>query len=222
MRKLISNYIDSFANERMIDAYFQQKQTELEGLSGAGTAQIIGKCVSFMDPDKVYLEVGIYQAANLVLVASKNKNKLCYGVDNFSQEFQENKNYAELTTEQVVQKRIKDFEIESNCKYFKADFREFLKDRTDVEGKKVEVYFFDGPHELQDQVDGVEMALPLLADNAFIFVDDWASENVQEAARILTERHKELTLRKIFKGSSNIRQIFNQGQCVFEYNRGIK
>lgn len=221
MRNFISKYIDAFSHEGMIDDFFKNKQTELEGLSGAGTAQIIGKCVSYIDPDKVYLEVGIYQAANLVLVASKNKNKMCYGVDNFSQEFQENKNFANLTTEQVVQKRIKDFGVENNCKYFKSDFREFLSNRTEVEGKKVEVYFFDGPHELQDQIDGVEMAFPLLSDQAFIFVDDWASENVQEATNVLLGRHKELTLRKILKGSNNVRQLFNQGQCVFEFKRNV-
>jgi hypothetical protein len=219
MRKMMINTLDAFTNENMISPEFKREQELLQGLSGAGTAQLIGRCVSFMDSDKVYLEVGIYQAANLVLVASRNKNKQCYGVDNFSQEFQENQNFKGMTTEEVVVERIKNFGVEKNCKFFKSDFREFLCDRSNIDGKKVEVYFFDGPHELQDQIDGVEYAFPLLADEAIIFVDDWLSENVQEATKVLLDKHKELELIKILRGGYSSRELFNQGQCVFKFTR---
>ena len=222
MLKLMENYIHSFDNEKFIKNYFINKNDELQGLTGAATSQIISKCVSLMDRSNVYLEVGIYQATNLVLVASENKNKLCFGVDNFSQEFIEDANYPSMTTEEVVNKRIKEFNVEKNCLIFKMDFRKFLNSSNILLKNKVEVYFFDGPHTLQDQLDGVEMAFPFLADEALIFVDDWASENVVEASKILLEKHKQnLKIVKILNSQYNVRKFFNQGQIVFKYTRNI-
>lgn len=36
-----------------------------------------------------------------------------------------------------------------------------------------EVYLFDGPHEAQDQYDGIALALPALTDEFVLIVDDW-------------------------------------------------
>lgn len=201
---------------KRVDEEFRHFHHELGGLAGAGTAEVISQCVYQMTDDYAYLEVGIYQACNFVLVACSNKSVDCYGVDNFSQEFEENKAFKE-STEEVVKSRIEKFC--PDAKYFKSDFREFLKSPMPFD-KKVGVYFFDGPHELQDQIDGVEMALPHLADEAVIFIDDLRSPNVQQSYSILVDRHpKELIPIAFLDAGNGDKQIFSQGQIVLEYRR---
>ena len=47
---------------------------------------------------------------------------------------------------------------------------------------KHEVYLFDGPHEEQDQYDGITMAMPALADQFVLIIDDWNWDRVRQGA----------------------------------------
>lgn len=183
----------------------------MNGLTGPATAEAIMNCVGLMDKNKYcYLEIGIYQGCNLSLVASSNPEVECFGVDNFSQKFQEDE-LTTLTTEQCCQNKIDFFRL-NKTKVIKDDFRNFLSSkRLD---KQVGVYFFDGPHEFEDQVDGIEMALPYLADEAIVFIDDLRSENVQKSYSFLVEKYKELT-----PICFTTLPQYDQGQVVLEFKR---
>lgn len=183
-----------------------------QGLAGAATLSLIANCVKNIDKDNCYLEIGVYQAVNFAGVAERVRAK-CFGVDDFSKVTKEHKNYKE-PTELVAQNKIKDFK---NAKIFKSDFKEFLKDKKDVEGHKVEVYFYDASHTYQDQVDGIEMAFDLLADEAIIFIDDLNSKNVQNSIDYLVKNNKELELLREFRGAGRAR--FNEGLVVLHYKR---
>ena len=212
---MIRNYLSLFKWQN-IESEWKQYCNKMMGLTGAGTVQALSRAATFVDKNKCYLEVGIYQAVNFVGVAKTAKNTKCFGVDNFSQAFDENDLYK-MTTEELVNHRIKEYNL-SNAHVFKQDFREFLTNRKDINDLKVELYLFDGPHEYQDQVDGVEMAIPLLADRAIIVVDDWASENVQDSTEFLLDKYKKnLKQINLFTGPINNRDYFNQGQVVFEW-----
>lgn len=219
MIKLMLNYINSINELPCISEDSLNFVLQHNGLAGAGTLEVIKNCVKYMDNDKCYLEVGIYQGVNFVGVA-RSTNKFCYGVDNFSQSFLENQMYPNLTTRQVVEKKINDNKL-NNAFLIEQDFREFLKNTKKLDNKKVEVYFYDGPHEYQDQIDGVEMAFDLLSDEAIIFVDDYVSEIVQKSIKTLLNKHKELSLLKIFVGPYNTREYFNQGQVALLYRKKL-
>lgn len=212
--KLAENYIRTF-DEKFISQKFMTKAQSLKGLAGAGTAEAISETCKRMAAE-TYLEVGIFQATNLLQVAENNPNTACWGVDNFSESFEESKLYPNLTTQELVTKRIADAGLK-NCSILKEDFREFFATYSSM--PPVDIYLYDGPHRYQDQVDGVELALPFLNDKAFVFVDDFASENVQSAAKFLREKYQELTLIKILTGQVNLRENFNQGQVVFKFER---
>ena len=122
----------------------------------------------------------------------------CLAVDNVSQDFQENLRY-DLPTRELVLRNI-DTIGRANGKLLEGDFRERLQTGLeDIKGR-VKFYFYDGPHEEQDQIDGVEMAMHLLADEAYILVDDWGSENVKTSTKHLVKTHPEISLVKVFDG----------------------
>lgn len=209
-------WLSSFSEDKIQQKY-KLLSEKYQGLTGAGTAEAISKAVSLLPGN--YLEVGIYQGANFSVVASENPDKTCIGVDNFSQEFQENKRY-QMSTEEVVQSRLKELNCEKNALVQKYDFREFL--RTDplyMEGD-ISVYFYDGPHEMIDQIDGIDMALPYLKDEAIIFVDDFFSPNTAIGSMILLDHYRNnLKFLRVLRNRENSRSGFNQGQIVMKFSR---
>lgn len=207
-RRFLSEYVSS---NTVLSERFLSLHSIMNGLTGPATAEAISHCVKLMDKNLCYLEVGIYQGCNLSLVAHHNPEIECVGVDNFSQAFKENE-LTQLTTEECVQNKVDFFRLK-NTTIIKDDFRSFLSKPGD---KKVGVYFFDGPHEFQDQVDGIELALSHLADEAIVFIDDLRSENVQKSYSFLVEKHPELTPICFFTN-----QQYGQGQVVLEYKRDI-
>ncbi len=216
---LMEKYIASFKNEPFIEKKYIDLQQKFQGLTGAGTAQLISNCVRLMNKNNVYLEIGVFQGANFVSVAHHNKDKYCIGVDNFSEHFEESGAWGDVSELGLVEQRIKKYDCK-NAFIHVSDFREWIKNRTSLSKPiYVEVYFYDGPHSYQDQVDGVEMAFPLLADEAIIFIDDLASENTQKATQHLLKKYKDnLTLLLSTPNDCN-KLGFQQGQAVLKYKR---
>lgn len=205
--------IISFDNESVIEDEFVRAIIDEKGLSGAGTLYLILEACKKIKEGECYLEVGIYQASNFANVA-KRTSVPCYGVDNFSQAFNENDMYPGMTTEEVVHSKLEEVD---NVTVIKSDFREFLKDPKELK-EKVRVYFFDGPHELLDQVHGVEMVLPHLTDEAIIFIDDYHSQNVQDSIAYCADKYDELTDVGPKLGAG--RHRFNQGLGILLFRRG--
>lgn len=213
--KEVIDWIKKFQHKD-IDPYCVNYALATQTLIGGGSIHIVKEIVSnFLEEKDYYLEVGCFQAWNFSLACHFAKCK-CLAVDNFSQDFQECERYKLPTRDLVIQN------IETigrgNGELIEGDFRETLAFNLGDIKEKVKFYFYDGPHEEKDQIDGVELALPLLADEAIIMVDDWASENVKTSTRYLLNKHKELSLIKVLDGPHN-RQYFNQGQVVFSYSR---
>lgn len=214
--KLMENYLKAFAGTQLVDSRFIERQNEFQGLTGAATAQLISKCVSFMARDLFYLEIGIFQGANLISVACENKDKICYGVDNFSEHFQESR--TDKTEEEMVYQRIEKYKCD-NIRIANSDFRVWISNNLEILNKKIGVYMYDGPHGLLDQIDGIEMVLPLLADHAVVFVDDLACENTQESIKILIEKYKK-NIKPLLGTPNDCSKLgYQQGQAVLIYER---
>ena len=106
-----------------------------------------------------YLEVGAWQGSTLCAAIYRN-NVRATVIDNWSEfggpraEF-----FANLAR----------FKGDAEVTVLEQDFR-----TVDFAALgEHEVYLFDGPHEAQDQYDGIAMALPALARQFVLIVDDW-------------------------------------------------
>lgn len=131
--------------------------------------------------DARYLEIGSYTGSTACAAIWGNKLKaLC--IDNWSQfggpktEFQSN-----------IDNCLKD----SNCdfSFIEQDFRQV--DYNSI--GKFNVYFYDGPHEEQDQYDGLKIVQPALDDVYVLIVDDYNHENViKGTARALEDLKPEI------------------------------
>ena len=202
-----------------IDNYYVGYAMVTKTLIGAGTMQLLTEIArDHLNEFDTYLEVGCYQAWNFSLISHFAKCK-CIAVDNFSQNFKENNNY-DLSTRDLVLRNIATIG-RGHGNLVEGDFRDILSRwsaRDPAPRTSVKLYMYDGPHSTQDQIDGIELALPLLQDKAIIFVDDWASPAVKDSTRHLLRNHEELELIRVLDGPRG-RESFNQGQAVFSFRR---
>jgi len=170
---------DSDEAARLSEAFFdaiaiQHKLPDsvryMEGMSGKKYRYLINNLVG-ATPDARYLEVGTYLGSTACSAMWGNELKVTC-VDDWSQSFFLGKsakdgflaNTAACTTEKI------DFN------FIESDFR---KVDTGAIGK-YNVYMFDGPHEEQDQYDGVALYEQALDDVYTLIVDDWNGPGVRK------------------------------------------
>lgn len=140
---------------RHIDGFCGQKQRALLNI-------LVG-----MTTDARYLEVGVFRGATLCAAIADNR-VVAMGVDNWSE-------YGGKASEFYTNLAAAKHE---RCKVsiLEQDFRTVRFSHIG----KFNIYFYDGPHRLADQYDGVTLALPALDEIAVLLVDDWNWDHVRE------------------------------------------
>jgi predicted O-methyltransferase YrrM len=150
----------------------------LTGYSGekmVGTLQRLAK--NTLTEDTVYLEVGVFQGLTLLSVAKEIGDIKAYGIDNFAFFDREGKNHG------IVKDRIDKLGL-SNAVIINKDYEDALENlKEELGGKKVGVYFVDGPHDYRSQLMCLALIKPFLAENAVIIVDDCNYRHVRQANR---------------------------------------
>jgi hypothetical protein len=135
-----------------------------------------------------YLEVGVFQGLTLLSVASACSQLPCYGIDNFAYFDPYNRNKG------IVLGRMAQAGIE-NAKLIDMDYEDALEQLAHhIGGKKVGVYFVDGPHDYRSQLMCLELALPYLHEEAVIVVDDSNYRHVRQANRDFLITHSRYKL----------------------------
>lgn len=162
----------------------------LTGFSGdklVGTLQRATKLFAG-DDTACYLEIGVFQGLTLLSVASVNTETPCYGIDNFSHYDVDGKNQA------IYHERAKAIGVK-NAHLLNKDYEDALESLDkDLGGRKLGVYFVDGPHDYRSQLMCLELALPYLHENAVILVDDSNYRHVRQANRDFLRTHPDFKM----------------------------
>lgn len=154
----------------------------MPGMSGIMTRHFLNNLCSY--PGIVYTEVGVWTGSTFCSAVYKNPMKLAWGIDNFSQfsgkwaveKFLENnKVLSDCDVEHTI-RELKGKKLKLTVQDFRAvDFSNFIS-----EFGEIDIYFFDGPHDVTDQRDGIILAYEALAENFVLIVDDWNWDCVRE------------------------------------------
>jgi hypothetical protein len=163
-----SNYsnviLDSYFYSNHLSQNLPDWLMSMESMSGRKYKNFINRLISQV-VDARYLEVGTWTGSTACSAMYKNKVK-CFFVDNWEQ-FNPNGNIKNLFFDHT--ERIKQKSPEASMSFVEDDFRKIAYSNIG----KYNVYFFDGPHEEQDQYDGVVYAQPALEDEFIFICDDW-------------------------------------------------
>lgn len=162
----------------------------LTGYSGTrlmGTLQRLARLHA--DKDQCYLEVGVFQGLTLLSVANAIRDRgQAYGIDNFAFFDPENKNFD------LVKARREQLGL-SNAHLINRDYEDALHSLPEHIGdRKIGVYFVDGPHDYRSQLVCLLFALPYLADDAIIVIDDCNYRHVRQANADFLRSHPEFKL----------------------------
>ena len=89
-----------------------------------------------------------------------NETKTCIGIDNFSQ-------YEQTDQEKLFYQHFEAFKSPVHA-FYAMDYQDYLKQHQGQIG----VYFYDGDHSYEHQLEGLTIAEPFLAPGAIVLVDD--------------------------------------------------
>lgn len=131
----------------------------LAGMSGKGYRMFINNLVRLVSKPR-YLEVGSWAGSTACAAMEKNVvTALC--IDNWS-EFGGPKDAFSANVNGILSPNI-------SFRFIESDFRQVPI----TEIGQFNIYLFDGPHEEQDQYDGLFLYNAALDDDFFFIVDDW-------------------------------------------------
>lgn len=147
----------------------------LTGFSGKKIVALLQNFVSCLDPEKeVYLEVGVFQGLSLMSVAKVFEGS-AFGIDNFSQFDPDKKNFN------LIKEHCSRLGIE-NTALINCDLEIALKNISEhLKGKKIGLFFVDGPHDYRSQLLCLLLARNYFSDDAVIVIDDCNYRHVRQA-----------------------------------------
>ncbi len=119
---------------------------------------IINKIVSLLPNGSCYLNVGVWNGFSFLAGMVGNPDKICIGVDNFSEFGGPREEFLARFTRRKSETH----------QFFNMSYDEYLKTHIHPVG----LYFYDGNHSYRNQLEGLELAEPFLTRNSFILIDD--------------------------------------------------
>lgn len=187
MKELLLNAIKNENISKLPD----MGQKRALDLTGYRTRNIINNVCC--DEKINYLEIGLYRGGTFSAALFKNKIN-AIGIDNWSQNWGPDNSKMEFFSRlNEVQEDNKVKIIQNDCWSVNLnEITEFLN------GEKVNVYFFDGPHDYKDQYDALLYYYDILSDEFILFVDDYSSIKSPLVVKGTQDSIVHLGLTKIF------------------------
>lgn len=161
------------------DHEFEDIISSIHCMSRARVYAVINAIVSAMEPGELYVETGCYQGGSMI-AALRNNDAQAIAVDSFG-EFQ--------TTNSAAQTRanFERFGVSNRVVLRDMDFKTFFAQLpTDF---KIQTYFYDGQHDYEGQLAGMEAGWPYLHSGSIILVDDFLYPEVNRAVNQFISNH---------------------------------
>lgn len=143
---------------------------------------LLNLAASLLEPGESYVEVGAYMGASLIAAMRGNEGRDFVAIDRFSfgpLELDDRSLPAASRT--LLEANLARFGL-SGATILAGDAFELLR-RGALNGRRVGVYYYDGPHSYEEQLEGLRLIEPYLAERALLVVDDSDWEGVARASR---------------------------------------
>ena len=173
---------DILAAVRAADADGPLPDTQAEslsGLSGRKTVGLLQRLVRLFeyDPTACYVEIGVFQGLTLVTAGLAAPRLPCFGIDNFATLDPLGTNLG------IVRERLTRLRV-ANASLINEDFEAALAALdAHLGGRRIAVYFIDGPHDYRSQLVCLLHARRLWHERAVIVIDDANYPDVRWSTR---------------------------------------
>ena len=182
---------------------------EIPGMATENKLALLNAAVGALGKDEVYVEVGCYKGASIVGAAIGNPEARIFACDNFSQ----------FDGVGEALRRTLDARTPPGQVTFRdQDFRNFFV-AAPWRPARIGAYFYDGGHSFRDQYDGVALALPHLAGDALIIVDDTNKRAARSANQLVARAIPGFELILDLRTERNHSPTWWNGIQVYRYQR---
>lgn len=209
------------------DRKLQHVLQNVEGMTRENILMLLNLAASNLEDNEIYVEVGSYKGASIIGAALGNKDKTFFACDNFSEyggtfDLLVNNVSKMLGVDAIEYGTVKSYI--GNVHVYNLDFRRFLS----VEKTypfyiyKIGAYYYDAAHDYESQYDGLKYALPHLADNALIIIDDGNYQPTRMANEKFASEHKEFKLLLDIHTPNNGHETWWNGIMLYKYCKDAK
>jgi hypothetical protein len=155
---------------RLDGAAFRDVLDAVPGLAAEQNLALVNLAVSCLEPGESYVEVGTLRGTSLVAALRGNEDKDAVAIDSW-----------QMTGggREVVEANLARFGLPTPT-LLEGDAFELLRAGA-LDGRRVGVYYWDAAHGHEEQLEGLRLAEPYLAERALLLVDDTDWEQVRRA-----------------------------------------
>lgn len=155
----------------------------VQGMTTPSNMHLLNLAVQHLGPDECYLEVGTWRGATLIGALLGNE---AFGraIDNDTMDEHDGDTRS---SQAVWRENVERFNMRSRTYYTDGAVPEIWRS---IDPSPIGVYLFDGDKSTEEAAwDGLEGALPFLASEALIVLDDANEINIRMAAHYLCTRY---------------------------------
>ena len=145
----------------------------IPGLARENNLALLNLAASLLPKGESYVEVGTFRGTSLVAALRGNDGLDAVAIDDFS--------FRDGSREQL-DANLARFGLDGRPTILEGDFVEVLRGDA-LAGRRVGVYYYDAGHTYEQQLAGLRLIEPHLADDALLIVDDSDWERVDRADR---------------------------------------
>ena len=198
------------ASEHPNGRRFTRILDEVPGLARENNLALLNLAASMLEPDECYVEIGSYRGTSLIASMIGNDEREFVAIDNFS--------LGDGSREQL-EENIRRFGLESPT-IVEGDAFQLVPSGA-LAGKRVAVYYYDNGHGYEQQLDGLRMIEPWLADRALLIVDDTDWPDVAKAMRDYLEQQPRARLLCWIPGKDNGYPAWWEGMQVLAWDADV-
>jgi protein O-GlcNAc transferase len=184
---------------------------EVPGLARENNLALLNLAASMLGPEECYVEVGTYRGTSLIGAMVGNDECEYVAIDDFS---------MGKGTRRELERNLKHFALEQPT-ILEGDAFELVPGGALGE-RRVGVYYYDDGHEYDEQLDGLRMIEPWLADRALLIVDDTDWEQVARATRDYVEQQPRARLLVWIPGKDNGYPAWWEGMQVLGWDAEVE
>lgn len=209
-------------DEKSIDPKYKEYLSKVRAMTGPGIIQLLNGVCKFIDFKGCYLEIGTHRGSTLIGAALDDRKTMYYGVDTFEGHNGSLEAAPFATIEEGLIDALDKLTF-GNVQYFRQDYLEFFESKTNINGHKVQVYFYDGDHRFENQYLGLYHCVDVLDDEAIVLVDDSANNDrtavLASIAKIMADDYRFSFLREFKPKRSEIHGDFWCGLIALKFER---
>lgn len=151
------------------EPFYAELLEAVGGLAQPNNLALLAAATSCLGEGESYVEIGSFKGASMI-AAAYDKAADVVGIDDFSM--------GEGSRERL-EENLRRFGCEG-ATILEGDAFALLRGGS-LEGRRVGVYYYDGAHGYEDQLEGLRLVQPFLAERALLIVDDTDWEQVERA-----------------------------------------